>query len=70
MRGYRAATVSQSCMAPRTGFAAFDKSAPGEPRARYRPMGIAEAPDGSLYVVDSQPGRLWRINYDATPAHD
>jgi glucose/arabinose dehydrogenase len=52
------------------GFAAFDKSASGGPRARYRPMGIAEAPDGSLYVVDSQQGRLWRISYDlASTAH-
>lgn len=46
------------------GFAAFDKSATGTPRARYRPMGIAEAPDGSLYVADSQQGRLWRISSD------
>ena len=49
------------------GFAAFDKNAP-TPRARYRPVGIAEAPDGSLYVVDSQQGRLWRISYDASSA--
>jgi glucose/arabinose dehydrogenase len=48
------------------GFAGFDKSVAGAPRARYRPMGIAEAPDGSLYVVDSQQGRLWRISYGAT----
>lgn len=52
------------------GFAAFDKSASGSPRARYRPMGIAEAPDGSLYVVDSQQGRLWRISYDGTSTQD
>jgi glucose/arabinose dehydrogenase len=45
------------------GFAAFDTRAEGGVRARYRPMGIAEGPDGSLYVADSQQGRLWRIMY-------
>jgi glucose/arabinose dehydrogenase/mono/diheme cytochrome c family protein len=29
--------------------------------AKYRPMGLAEGPDGSLYVVDSRKGKLWRI---------
>ncbi len=42
------------------GFAAADTLAsPGN--ARYRPMGLAQGPDGSLYVSDSQKGRLWRI---------
>ncbi|MFW5656305.1 MAG: PQQ-dependent sugar dehydrogenase [Bacteroidota bacterium] len=31
--------------------------------AQYRPCGLAEGPDGSLYVVDSNDGRLWRISY-------
>lgn len=31
--------------------------------AKFRPMGLAEGPDGSLYVVDSVVGRLWRITY-------
>lgn len=31
--------------------------------ATYRPCGLAEGPDGSLYIVDSQKGRLWRIFY-------
>ena len=34
---------------------------PGD--AKYRPCGLAEGPDGSLYVVDSQKGKLWRIMY-------
>ena len=33
--------------------------APGE--AKYRPCGLAEGPDGSLYILDSVKGRLWRI---------
>jgi glucose/arabinose dehydrogenase len=31
--------------------------------ARYRPVGLAVGPDGSLYVADSQKGRVWRISY-------
>jgi glucose/arabinose dehydrogenase len=31
--------------------------------AVYRPMGLAEGPDGSLYVSDSRKGRIWRIFY-------
>jgi glucose/arabinose dehydrogenase/mono/diheme cytochrome c family protein len=31
--------------------------------AQYRPCGLAEGPDGSLYIVDSQHGRVWRILY-------
>lgn len=29
--------------------------------ARYRPMGLAEGPDGSLYVSESKKGKIWRI---------
>lgn len=31
--------------------------------ARYRPMGLAMGPDGSLYVSDSRKGKIWRILY-------
>lgn len=34
---------------------------PGD--AEYRPTGVAVGPDGSLYVTDSQKGRVWRIMY-------
>jgi glucose/arabinose dehydrogenase/cytochrome c5 len=41
--------------------------------ARYRPCGLAVGPDGSLYVTDSEKGRVWRIIYaggvvEAAPA--
>jgi glucose/arabinose dehydrogenase len=32
-------------------------------KAKFRPVGVTEAPDGSLYVTDSQSGRIWRIAY-------
>ncbi len=31
--------------------------------AIFRPMGLAQGPDGSLYIVDSKRGRLWCITY-------
>jgi len=33
-------------------------------KATYRPTGAAVAPDGSLYVVEGEKGRLWRITYE------
>ncbi|HYF29605.1 MAG TPA: PQQ-dependent sugar dehydrogenase [Chitinophagaceae bacterium] len=32
-------------------------------QARHRPMGLAQGPDGSIYVSDSQKGKIWRIIY-------
>jgi glucose/arabinose dehydrogenase len=44
------------------GFAGVDPiGSPGD--ARFRPMGLAQAPDGSLYIVDSGEGRIWRVLY-------
>lgn len=31
--------------------------------AVYRPCGLAQGPDGSIYVTDSRKGRIWRIAY-------
>lgn len=44
------------------GFAGQHKN----PRAAaHRPVGIAEGPDGSLYISDDQGGRIYRILYKA-----
>jgi glucose/arabinose dehydrogenase len=45
------------------GFAGFDHSGTSKARAKYRPSGAAVGPDGALYVVDSQVGRVWRVAY-------
>jgi len=45
------------------GFAGFDRTTTQPASAVYRPIGIAEGPDGALYVGDSQKGRIWRIVY-------
>lgn len=31
--------------------------------AKYRPSGLAQGPDGSLYVTESEHGKVWRIMY-------
>ncbi|MBA2562319.1 MAG: PQQ-dependent sugar dehydrogenase [Chitinophagaceae bacterium] len=31
--------------------------------AHARPMGLAQGPDGSLYISDSRKGKIWRIMY-------
>jgi glucose/arabinose dehydrogenase len=34
---------------------------PGD--ADYRPMGLAQGPNGALYISDSQQGRVWKVIY-------
>ena len=34
--------------------------------AQFRPMGLAQGPEGSLYISDSVQGRLWRVIYTGT----
>jgi glucose/arabinose dehydrogenase len=42
------------------GFAGRKKDPGG---AKYRPVGLAEGPDGSMYITDDQRGRIWRVVY-------
>jgi glucose/arabinose dehydrogenase len=32
--------------------------------AKYRPMGLAEGPDGSLYISESKQGKIWRVIFE------
>jgi glucose/arabinose dehydrogenase len=45
------------------GFSGADRSPGG---AEHRPVGLAEGPDGSLYVSDDSGGRIYRILYRGT----
>ena len=36
--------------------------------AKYRPGGVAVGPDGSLYIGDTDKGRIWRVIYTGEPA--
>ena len=36
--------------------------------AKYRPMGLAVGPEGSLYVSDSKMGKIWRIMFKGDKA--
>jgi mono/diheme cytochrome c family protein len=35
-------------------------------RAAFRPSGLAEGPDGSMYVSDDVHGRIWRVTYSGS----
>jgi glucose/arabinose dehydrogenase len=37
--------------------------------AACRPMGLAQGPDGSLYISDSRKGKIWRIIYKGDTAN-
>jgi glucose/arabinose dehydrogenase len=66
--GYRVAFVPFPSGAPSayedfaTGFAGTPS--PANPtEAQHRPMGLAVAPDGALYIADDVKGRIWRVQY-------
>ena len=48
------------------GFAKVDTIV-NMPDAKYRPMGLSEGPDGSLYVSESKKGKIWRILFNEDP---
>jgi glucose/arabinose dehydrogenase len=45
-----------------TGFMG-QESIKGPGDAMYRPCGLAQGPDGALYVSDDNKGRIWKITY-------
>ncbi|HET7125158.1 MAG TPA: c-type cytochrome [Bradyrhizobium sp.] len=46
------------------GFAGAIKE-PG--RAAFRPSGLAQGPDGAIYISDDLHGRIWRVTYHGAP---
>jgi glucose/arabinose dehydrogenase len=64
--GYNVVFVPFAGAAPRGGWEVFADGFTGggtplPANAAHRPMGLAQAPDGSLYVTDDKAGRVWRI---------
>jgi mono/diheme cytochrome c family protein len=50
------------------GFSGLDEfTRPGD--ARFRPAGVAVGPDGSLYIGETEKGRIWRVIYTGEPAN-
>ncbi|HEX6533224.1 MAG TPA: PQQ-dependent sugar dehydrogenase [Gemmatimonadaceae bacterium] len=41
----------------------FGGAAPSPSSAAHRPVGLAQAPDGAVFVTDDKGGRIWRITY-------
>lgn len=37
------------------------------PDAKYRPMGLSEGKDGSLYISESKQGKIWRVSFNGNP---
>jgi glucose/arabinose dehydrogenase len=67
--GYFVVFVPMSNGMPSGNWEMFAEGFPGvdvitEPdQAQYRPMGLAQGPDGSIYISDSEKGKIWRIIY-------
>lgn len=49
------------------GFAGVDVIARMQD-AKYRPMGLSEGPDGSLYISESRQGKIWRVLFSGDRA--
>ena len=66
--GYNVVFVPAGGGEVRGAYERFAEGFAGEGRplpeaAEHRPVGIAEAPDGSIYIGDDQGGRIWRVYY-------
>lgn len=64
--GYRVAFAPFSGGGPAGRYETFADGFAGEmpsPDAEHRPMGLAQGPDGTLYITDSNGGRVWRVMY-------
>lgn len=49
-----------------TAFATgFEGGMTGPAGAAHRPVGLAQGPDGALYISDDKGGRIWRVTYNA-----
>jgi len=49
------------------GFAGANKQ---PDKADHRPTGLAQGPDGAMYITDDQNGRVWKVTYKAAATGD
>jgi glucose/arabinose dehydrogenase len=65
--GYKVVFVPFKAGEPSENWEVFADGFAGEKRdpdaAEHRPVGVAEGPDGSLYISEDQQGRIYRILY-------
>ena len=45
------------------GFAGGPLGPDANDKAAHRPTGMAQGPDGSLYIADDKGGRVWKVVY-------
>jgi glucose/arabinose dehydrogenase len=63
-QGYSVVFAPFGAAGPRGDWRVFaDGFRGGSQAATYRPTGLAQGPDGSLYVSDDRGGRIYRIMY-------
>ena len=68
--GYQVVFVPFEGAAPSGEWTAFADGFKGaevledEDDAAFRPMGLAQGPDGALYIANSVQGRIWRVTYE------
>ena len=48
------------------GFAGGPLTAASSDQAKHRPVGLAQGPDGSIYITDDKGGRVWKVVYRGT----
>jgi len=65
--GYKVVFQPFASGAPTGAFETFADGFAGKKKfpigAQHRPVGLAEGPDGTLYISDDQRGRIWRVSY-------
>ena len=35
--------------------------------AAYRPTGLAEGPNGEIYITEDKQGRIWQVRWNGAP---
>ena len=71
--GFKVVFVPMKNGAPGSEYETFADGFAGPGKARgsvdYRPMGLAQGPDGALFITDDKGGRIWKVSYAGNAAH-